>query len=96
VVEIQLHSIDFSTGVPGNASIAYVSNISLSLLHSDTSSSSASAIATNLQLINLSVRVYSFQFIGGQCILVGFDEMRTYLSLAFLWWKSSHHPASLQ
>jgi hypothetical protein len=53
-------------------------------------------IATNLQLINLSVRVYSFQFIGGQCILVGFDEMRTYLSLAFPWWKSSHHPASLQ
>jgi hypothetical protein len=83
VVEIKLHSIDFSTGVPGNASIAYMSNIYLSLLHSDTSSSRASPIATNLQLLNLSVRVYSFQFIDGQCILVGFDEMRTYLSLAF-------------
>jgi hypothetical protein len=32
----------------------------------------------------------------GQCILVGFDKMRPYLSLAFPWWKSSHHPASLQ
>jgi hypothetical protein len=87
VVEVQLHSVDFSTGVPGNASIAYVSNISLSLLHSETSSSRASAIATNLQLVNLSVRVYSFQFIRDQCILVGFDEMIIYLSLAFPWWK---------
>jgi hypothetical protein len=64
VVEIQLHSIDFSTGVPGNASIAYVSYISLSLLYSDTSSSIASAIATNLQFINLSVRVYSFHLLA--------------------------------
>jgi hypothetical protein len=37
-------------------------------------------IATNLQLVNLSVGVYSCQFLGGRYILVGLVEMRTCLS----------------
>ena len=88
VVEVQLLSVHLSTGVPGNASIAYSSNMSLSLRHSDIPSSRASAIATNLQLVNLSVGVYSCQFLGGQYILVGLDEMRACLSpLVSPWWK---------
>jgi hypothetical protein len=54
VVEVQLLSVDFSTGIPGNASIAYSSNTSISFLHSDIPCSRASAIATNLQLVTLS------------------------------------------
>ena len=80
MVEVQLLSVDRSTCVPGNASIAYSSNMFLSLRHSDIPSSRASAIATNLQLVNLSVGVYSCQFLGGRHILVGLVEMRTCLS----------------
>ena len=80
MVEVQLLSVDRSTCVPGNSSIAYSSNMFLSLRHSDIPSSRVSAIATNLQLVNLSVGVYSCQFLGGRHILVGLVEMRTCLS----------------
>jgi hypothetical protein len=41
MVEVQLLSVDRSTCVPGNASIAYSSNMSLSLRHPDIPSSRA-------------------------------------------------------